>query len=114
MMAIIFGGIMLLWFWGSSHKNAFFARNFNSHIKKLEDLLVVTADSEDLTAPHKLRLADGDKPVSPCVSCFCAACSFASVTVACGVIVRLLHHFQHRKTVSRPSPTHSFNPSTPC
>ncbi|DBA95327.1 hypothetical protein WJX82_010494 [Trebouxia sp. C0006] len=64
MMAIIFGGIMLLWFWGSSHKNAFFARNFNSHIKKLEDLLVVTADSEDLTAPHKLRLADGDKPVA--------------------------------------------------
>ncbi len=71
MMAIIFGGIMLLWFWGSSHKNAFFARNFNSHIKKLEDLLLVTADSEDLTAPNKLRLADGDKPVSPlhfCVS----------------------------------------------
>ncbi|KAA6426043.1 MAG: potassium transporter [Trebouxia sp. A1-2] len=62
MMAIIFGGIMLLWFWGSSHKNAFFARNFNAHIKKLEDLLLVTADSQDLTAPHKLRLADGNKP----------------------------------------------------
>jgi len=77
MMAIIFGGIMLLWFWGSSHKNAFFARNFNSHIKKLEDLLVVTADSEDLTAPHKLRLADGDKPVSPCIFHFCSACSLA-------------------------------------
>jgi len=77
MMAIIFGGIMLLWFWGSSHKNAFFARNFHSYIKKLEDLLVVTADSEDLTAPHKLRLADGDKPVSPCIFHFCSACSLA-------------------------------------
>lgn len=64
MMATIFGGIMLLWFWGSSHKTAFFARNFNSHIKKLEDLLVVTTDSEDPTAPHKLRLVDSDKPVS--------------------------------------------------
>ena len=80
MMAIIFGGIMLLWFWGSSHKSAFFARNFNAHIKKLEDLLLVTADSEDLTAPHKLRLADGDKPVSPVL--------FTSVLPA------ILHHSQ--------------------
>ena len=63
MMAFIFGGIMLLWFWGSSHKAAFFARNFNVHIKKLEDLLVASADSQDPAAPHKLRLVENNKLV---------------------------------------------------
>ena len=63
MMAVIFGGTMLLWFWGSTHKNIFFATHFNAHIKKLEDLLVATADSQDETTPYKLRLVDGDKQV---------------------------------------------------
>lgn len=62
MMALIFGGIMLLWFWGSSHKNAFFATHFNAHIKKLEDLLAVV-DAPDLSAPPKLRLVAENKPV---------------------------------------------------
>lgn len=64
MMALIFGGIMLLWFWGSTHKQAFFATHFNAHIKRLEDLLVATIDSQDETAPHKLRLVHDDKQVS--------------------------------------------------
>ena len=64
MMALIFGGIMLLWFWGSTHKQAFFATHFNAHIKRLEDLLVATVDSQDETAPHKLRLVHDDKQVS--------------------------------------------------
>ena len=63
MMAFIFGAIMLLWFWGSSHKAAFFARNFNAHIKKLEDLLVASSDSQDPAAPHKLRLVENNKLV---------------------------------------------------
>lgn len=66
MMALIFGGIMLLWFWGSSHRNAFFASHFNAHIKKLEDLLAV-ADSPDLTAPPQLRLVAENKPVGQAV-----------------------------------------------
>ena len=61
MMALIFGGIMLLWFWGSSHKNVFFAKHFNTHIKKLEDLLAVV-DNQDLSAP-KFRLVAENKPV---------------------------------------------------
>ena len=64
MMALIFGGIMLLWFWGSTHKHAFFATHFNAHIKRLEDLLVATVNSQEETAPHKLRLVHDDKPVS--------------------------------------------------
>ena len=64
MMALIFGGTMLLWFWGSSHKNKFFVDHFNAHIKKLEDLLAVV-DSPDLSAPPKLRLIAENKPVSP-------------------------------------------------
>ena len=64
MMALIFGGIMLLWFWGSTHKQAFFATHFNAHIKRLEDLLVATVASQDETAPHKLRLVHDDKQVS--------------------------------------------------
>ena len=62
MMALIFGGIMLLWFWGSSHKNVFFAKHFNTHIKKLEDLLAVV-DNQDLSAPPKFRLVAENKPV---------------------------------------------------
>ena len=105
---------MLLWFWGSSHKNAFFASNFNSHIKKLEDLLLVTADSEDLTAPHKLRLADGDKPVSPCTFCLCFACTFASLTsCTCGDSARLLHHFQYASMAKQSPDHHQHTPSTP-
>lgn len=78
MMALIFGGIMLLWFWGSTHKHAFFAKRFNPHIKKLEDLLVATADSEDETAPHKLCLVHDEKQVSALRYCIlagsCSAC----------------------------------------
>lgn len=62
MMALIFGGIMLLWFWGSSHKNVFFAKHFNTHIKKLEDLLAVV-DNQDLSAPPKFCLVAENKPV---------------------------------------------------
>ena len=64
MMALIFGGIMLLWFWGSTHKQAFFATHFNAHIKRLEDLLVATVDLQDETAAYRLRLVHDDKPVS--------------------------------------------------
>ena len=71
MMALIFGGIMLLWFWGSSHKQAFFATHFNAHIKRLEDLLVATVDSEDESAPHKLRLVHDDKQVSGSMPLHC-------------------------------------------
>lgn len=76
MMALIFGGIMLLWFWGSTHKHAFFAKRFNPHIKTLEDLLVATADSEDETAPHKLCLVNDDKQVSALRHCiFAGSCN---------------------------------------
>ena len=76
MMAIVFGGIMLPWFWGSSHKTAFFATHFNAHIKKLEDLLEATADSQDETAPYKLRLVADDKQVSlsTVTCCVCKLC----------------------------------------
>lgn len=63
MMALIFGAAMLLWFWGSTHKIAFFASHFNAHVKKLEDLLAVV-DAPDLSAPPKLRLVAENKPVS--------------------------------------------------
>lgn len=77
-MALIFGGTMLLWFWGSTHKHAFFATRFNPHIKRLEDLLVATVNPQDETAPQKLCLVSDDKQVSKPTHGFharsCSAC----------------------------------------
>ena len=103
---------MLLWFWGSSHKNAFFTRNFNVHIKKLEDLLVVTTDSQDLIAPHKLRLVDGDKPVGSCHLSELQMSAWHAVADAClhaymAVPARPPHLLSKGTSAFRPSPTHS-------
>lgn len=39
MMAIIYASIMMLWFWGSKRKDAFFVSKFFSDIKTLPQLL---------------------------------------------------------------------------
>ena len=64
MMAIIYASIMMLWFWGSKRKDAFFVSKYFGDIKTLPQLLCAVPPTKKAAAtesgaeeePHKLMV----------------------------------------------------------